>query len=84
MNDRNIAVHTAFSCLLWPVGTVMILIGLMTERELGQLGLLLAMIAAVLNVRGFFCELHRREREAFEVGREIGAESAARRLRPMR
>lgn len=76
MNNRNIAVHTAFSCLFWPVGTVMILIGLVTDHELGQVGILLAMIAAVLNVRGFFCSLGERERNAFELGRDFGQHMA--------
>lgn len=70
MTDRTIAVHTAFSALLWPLGTVMIVVGLLTEHELGQLGILVAMVAAVLNVRGFFCALERRERNAFELGRD--------------
>lgn len=70
MDSRNISLHTAISCFLWPLGLGLVLVGIFTRHDLGQLGLLLAMIAAVLNVRGFFCRLAHREREAYEIGRE--------------
>lgn len=82
MTCRSIAIHTAFSCLLWPAGTVLILIGFVSDHEFGQLGILLAMIAAVLNVRGFFSALLERERNAFELGREVGERVAG--VRPLR
>lgn len=69
MTNRSVAVHTAFSCLLWPSGLALVLVGLFTRHEVGQLGLIVAMIAAVLNVRGFFVCLEQREHAAFDLGR---------------
>lgn len=70
MSDRTIAVHTAISCILWPSAFVLVCLGIFTGHNLGQLGLLFGVVAATLTVRGWICELGRREREAYEIGRE--------------
>lgn len=70
MNDRSIAIHAAISWLLWPTGFTLVCIGVLTKFELGQLGIVLCMIAATLTVRGYFCTLHKRERDLFEMGRD--------------
>lgn len=70
MTNRNISVHTAVSCLFWPLGLSLVVLGFFVGSSLGQLGIIVAMVAAVLNVRGFFCSLQRREIAAFELGRD--------------
>lgn len=69
MTERNIALHAAVAYLLWPIGVILVCVGVVTDFELGQLGIVLCMIAATLTVRGYFCALERREREAYELGR---------------
>lgn len=81
MIERNIALHTAVACLLWPAGVILVCVGLVTKWELGQLGIVVCMIAAMLNIRGWFCALTQREREAYEMGREVGIERGPRSLR---
>lgn len=82
MNERSIAIHAAISYLLWPTGMILVCIGLVTEFELGQLGIVLCMIAATLTVRGYFCALVRRERDVFEMGRDY--EQGLRTIRQVR
>lgn len=76
MTNRSIAVHTAFAFLLWPAGVILVCVGLFTVHELGQLGIVVCMVAATLNVRAFFCALENRERNAFSVGRDLGRSEA--------
>jgi hypothetical protein len=70
MTNRNVSVHTALSCLLWPLGVGLVVFGFFADHAFGQLGIIVAMVAAVLNVRGFFCCLERRERQVFEMGQD--------------
>ena len=70
MNERSITVHTAIACVLWPAGFILVCVGVVTEFELGQPGIVLCMIAATLTVRGYFCTLHDRELNAFTLGRD--------------
>lgn len=84
MNERSIAVHSAISALLWPIGFALVLLGLFTEFEFGQLGIVLCMVAATLTVRGYFCGLYRREREAFELGRDYAAGDSGPNVRTLR
>lgn len=70
MFDKTISSTTALAMLLWPAGFLLIILDLMTGWEAGELGLFLAGAAGVLNIRGFFCDLRYREREAYEIGRD--------------
>ena len=70
MNERSVSVYNAFSYLLWPAGLTLVLVGLFTKWELGQLGIVLCMMGATLTVRSYFCALERRERSAYQLGRE--------------
>lgn len=79
MNDRSIAVHAAVAYLLWPLGVILVGLGFLVEYDLGQVGIVLCMVGATLTVRGYFCAMHRRERNAFELGREY--EQGLRRVR---
>lgn len=72
MTSRSITVHTAISCLLWPVGVILVCVGLVTKFEVGQLGIVLCMVAATLTVRGYFCVFERREHNAFRLGQDYG------------
>ena len=78
MFDKTITSTTAFAILLWPLGLLLICLDMGTGWETGEFGLLLAGIAGVLNIRGFFCHLEQQTRDAFEFGREIGMEAAER------
>lgn len=72
MTSRNISVHTAIACLLWPAGVLLVCVGLVTNLEIAPLGIVLAMIAATLTVRGYFCAFERREHNAFRLGQDYG------------
>lgn len=70
LNDRNISTTTAAAILLWPVGLILIGIELLGGFATGQLGLYCAGAGGVFNIRGFFCNMHQREREAYRIGQE--------------
>lgn len=70
MNDFRISATTAASGLLWTVGVVLTIVELVTGLDVGELGVVTAAGGAVLTVRGFFCQLADRERNAFELGRD--------------
>ena len=55
------------------MGLALVLVDLFSRVECGELGLLAAGAAMVFNVRGFFCRLAERERNAFEIGRDFEA-----------
>ena len=82
MTDRQISTTTVTASLLWALGMALIVLDILTSRDTGELGLYATCAGGVLNIRGFFCSLHQRETNAFEIGRdyERGA-SGVRRMR---
>jgi hypothetical protein len=72
MMDRKISALGTLAYALWAASFTLVIVALVTPVKLGQLGLLLAGVAMVLNIRGFFCALHRREHAAYELGVESG------------
>lgn len=70
MHDREVPVTSAVAVVLWLVGTILILVDLALPVETGELGLLAAGAAGVLNIRGFLQRQRERELEAFLSGRE--------------
>lgn len=70
MNDRSITLRSAVSCLLWTTGVVLALLETLGVADIGELGVVAAAAGATLSVRGFVAELERRDRNAFELGRD--------------
>lgn len=70
MTDRNISATTTLAVLMWMVGAALALTELFTHLDIGELGIVIAAAGATMNVRGFFCHIAYRERNAFELGRE--------------
>lgn len=73
--DGKIAATTALAALLWPAGLALVILDLMTGIQTGELGLYLAGAGGVLTIRGFFCEMRQRERDAYRLGEEAGVRS---------
>lgn len=70
--ERNISALLVAAIALWIVGGVLILlhvVGVFTTG-FGHVGLYLAGMGGVLNIRHFFCQMHSREADAFNLGRE--------------
>lgn len=70
--QRHISAITVLAGAFWAKAVV--LIGLTIAYELppgwGQLGILSCAVAATLNIKQFIAQLHQREVQAFEIGRE--------------
>jgi hypothetical protein len=56
---------------------MLVLVQLAGSHRTGQLGLVAVAVGMVLNIRAFIGELEARERRAFDLGRQIGANSDA-------
>lgn len=70
MNNRSIPASLAIASVLWAVGLGLIVLGLITKHDFGQLGLAAVCGACTWQVRGYICGLTWREREAFELGKD--------------
>lgn len=70
MNDMNISLNSTTAYALWTLGAVLIVWHMLTGNPTAALGLLLAGAGGVLTIRSFFCEQARREKAAFDLGRE--------------
>lgn len=82
MQDQEISLRAAIAAALWLAGTFLVLADIFTKYEVGQLGLVTVGAAMVLNVRSFFCHMHRQMQDAFELGRDYErGESAVRSIR---
>lgn len=68
MRDVKISAMTTAAYALWALALGLVVNGMLTSVRTGQLGLLAAGVAMVLNVRGFFCTFSHRERQAFDLG----------------
>jgi hypothetical protein len=71
VGDREISVTWLVSVAMWATGFGMIVVGMVIGNGgLGQLGLWHSAVGACLSVRGYILDLHYRERNAFELGRD--------------
>jgi hypothetical protein len=70
MEDMTISATATLAYVLWAAGITLVLLQLVGVVPVGQLGLVAIAAAAVLNIRGFLAEQYRRERAAFNLGRE--------------
>lgn len=68
--DRPVSVTHAVSVGFWIAGLVFVGLELFAIWPTAALGLFLAGVGGVLTIRGYFCHMQDREREAFEIGRE--------------
>ena len=70
MKDKNISATWAGSSLAWGVGLVLILLDMVTSAGTQCLGLYVAGVGGLLNVRTWLTQMYHRELEAFNIGRE--------------
>ena len=80
MNDLHVSATRVAAVLLWTIGIALAGVNVTVDIDLGALGVIAACGGAVLNVRGYFCRLEDRERNAFELGRDY---EDHRRMRPV-
>lgn len=71
MHDRSISLLTILATGFWLTALMLIVCSIAHRTaHWGNLGLLSAAVAIILNVRQFFCHMEARQREIFELGRE--------------
>lgn len=70
MNDLDVSVTSVIATILWAIGIGLAMIALLTDFDVGALGVISAASGATLNVRGFFVKLEHRDRNTFELGRD--------------
>ncbi len=74
MNDRSISVTSVSAVTLWTVGGALVIVGAFFSLWFTGVGLYLAGAGGVLSIRRMFCQQAARERNAFEIGVEVGRE----------
>lgn len=68
---RQVAVTSVVAVVLWVIGSITVLIGIVTRvYGVPAIGLLLAMGGGVMQVRSFVLRCDARMHEAFEMGRQ--------------
>lgn len=72
MQNHHVPISVTISAVLWTLGATLIIIQLANGMLTGQLGLLIAGSAGVLNIRTFILETHHREENAFDLGVAAG------------
>lgn len=70
VQDKNVSLTRVFALGLWALAAALVLAELALGVDLADVGLLAGLAAATLTVRGYFVDLHDRERNAFEIGRD--------------
>lgn len=70
MQDMTISATKAIAYLLWTIGTGFVAASFFGPLQLAAVGLLLAGAGGVSQMRGYICGLQRRERDAFDLGRD--------------
>lgn len=70
MIESTVTVRTVTALLLWTAGIIAIGLSFFGPLQLAAIGLLLAGMGGVVQIRGFLCALERRERNAFDLGRD--------------
>lgn len=77
MSDREVSATVVIACILWAVSVGLVsvgLVGLTSNDNVGHLGIISAAGAGTVNIRGFFCRLAGREKNAFQLGVEYANE----------
>lgn len=72
MKDWKVSTNDLGTTVGWLAGLVLIIVGMVTDYETGDLGLLCAGVGGVLNIRRFLMCNEERERNAFALGRDLG------------
>lgn len=70
MTDHTISTTTVAGYALWLLGAGFVALSFFGPLPLAAIGLLMAGAGGVVQIRGFFFCLQRREREAYEIGRD--------------
>lgn len=70
MEDHTISFNTLFAWSLWTLGILLVAVDLISSVDLDDFGVIAAAAGATLHVRGMICGLGRRERAAYDLGRE--------------
>lgn len=71
MQDKEVSIRSVIAVMLWVGGTVLVALDLLLTRyRIGHFGLVCVGGAMTLQVRGYFCRLHRRMSEVFTMGRD--------------
>lgn len=70
MIDRKISAIAALAYTLWMMGAVFVACSFFGPLQLAAVGLLLAGMGGVAQIRMFLCRMADREAGAFELGRE--------------
>lgn len=71
MTDRKFSATHVYSLAFWVAGFAFVVVEVVTSLDVGELGILLAGIGGVANIKGFLLNLECREREAFHMGEEV-------------
>jgi hypothetical protein len=74
MNDRNLSATVVAATVLWILGGSLAVVEAVSGLQVGALGIVAVAGGATLNVRGYFCGLEARERNAFVLGRDYERE----------
>lgn len=70
-DERKFPATHVYALGFWISGFVLVLLDLFTNFETGELGILMAGIGGLLNVRGLLMHLECRERQAFSLGQDV-------------
>jgi hypothetical protein len=85
MRDREVRLMSVVAAAMWVTGAIVVLAGIEMEiYGLPGAGLLAALGAAVLNVRGFVEHHHDQMRQMFECGRDYERSLVDTRVRSLR
>lgn len=70
MEEWEVSVEAILAGLLWSLGIALVVLNFWVAADLGDLGLLLAGIGAVLTLRRSHLGMFEMQRKAFELGRD--------------
>lgn len=70
MRDASLSATLVFAATCWALGAIFIGIGFFWPHTTATVGLYFTAMAATAHMKTFFIYLERREREAFELGRD--------------
>lgn len=69
-NERTFSSTHVYSLAFWVAGFALAIVEVVTELDVGELGILLAGIGGVANIKAFLLHMECREREAFHLGEQ--------------
>lgn len=71
LKDRDISATSVLAGALWTIGALVIVIDFWVDPKLVGIGLWLTGAGMVFSIRRMFCQQCSRERNAFELGRDV-------------